>query len=419
MPSRGSLTAVLDAARAGGARAAEVLFEEHRSLEQASARSRPVTAGEVRWTVRVWGEGGRAGVGTAPDADAARFLAAEAARVAPPDPLAGPIDRLTVRTGALGIDDRRWPALTDADRLEVLSLAERALDRSKLPLVQLRYRQRRVERAWASTRGVEAGEAATLFELAGAVRVGELHVAHRIASRHFSDVASLPFGPDLVRRAEGLARPAALPPAAWPVVLEPRVVAELVRALAPAFAAPAVRGGSFLKEWLGRPLADPVLHLTDDAGLFGALATRAFDDRGVPPIAVTLVREGVVNGLYHDPESARVDGLRPTGHVADGAVAPANLVVRPGSRTRNVILGELGRFLVLDRLPPFDVATGRFTGEVPVVVAERGERHGAARVRLDLHARELLGAFRELAADQERCCEVDAPSAVLELPLPA
>jgi len=189
-------------------------------------------------------------------------------------------------------------------------------------------------------------------------------------------------------------------------------MADLVRSFATACSATAVRGGGFLAGFLGRRLANPVLHITDDAGLFGGLYTRAFDDRGVPPIAVTLLKEGVVHGLYHDPETARAEGLRPTGHVTGGALTPTNLIVRPGSRTRNVILGELVTYLLLDRLPPIDTTTGRLDGEVPVVVVERGERVGSARVRMQISIAALFAAIQEIAADQERACEVDASTTI-------
>lgn len=417
MEERGSLGALLDVARGRGARAAEVLRVDRTVLTMDSARARPATSEGGAWTVRIWLDGGRAGVASGSDPDAVIDGALRLARAAPPDPLAGPVDRMTVRTLAMGIDDRRWGSLAEEDRVEVLALAERALDRAPFRYRGLRYTQERTRRSWASTRGTEAREQATRFLLEATAEVGELEVRHSIASRHFSDVASLPFGPDLRRRAESLAAEIRLPAEPLSVVLEPRVVAELARALAPAFAADRVRGDGFLRDWVGRPLADTSFHLTDDAGLFGGLCTRAFDDRGVPPIAVTLLREGVVHGFFHDPESARALGLRPTGHCTEGGLHPANLVVRPGSRTRNVILGELGRYFLLDRLPPLDPRTGRFTGVVPVVLGDHGERLGAGMVPFDFHVGEVLRAFRELAADQERANEVDSPSAVLDIPL--
>ena len=413
MQSRAELTGVLDAARAGGARAAEAIRVEREWMEQAGSRLRATEGEECVWRVRVFRDGGATGVGEHTSAAGAVKSALAMAASAPPDEFAGPAERMTVAAGALGVDDRRHTGISDGDRAEVLQFAERTFAPSGLPVHRLVYRQVREQRSWMSTRGMEAEAAATTYTLAAEVRAGGWEVHQAIASRHFSDVASLPFGTELRKRAEGLARTGTLPDENLPIVLEPRVVAELIRALAPAFAADRA-GECFLKEYLGKRLSTPAIHLTDDAGLTSGLLTRAFDDRGVPPIPVTLLKEGVVTGLYYDPEHARRVGLRPTGHVTDGQIRPSNLVVRPGGRTRNVILTELRSHLLLDRLPPFDLASGRFSGAVPVVHVRAGEPPTCASGRLDIHVGALLAAVVELAADQERSGEVDAPTAVLE-----
>ncbi|MDP2304523.1 MAG: metallopeptidase TldD-related protein [Pseudomonadota bacterium] len=406
--------AVLDQARDAGAKAAEVLRVRRVSLEQTGSRQSPAQREEITWTVRVWRDGGAAGLGTAPLATDAVAKALAVAQVAPADPLAGPAERMAIRAGALGIDDHRHPQIAEEDRSEILAFAEKAFNLGGLRARTLRYRQWRDERAWMNTRGVEAAESATSYEVAAEVGLGDVTASHRIASRHFSDVASLPFGPELRRRMEPLVRPVACPAGRPPVVFEPRLMADLARGLAPAFSAVAVGAGGFLSRFLGKRLASALFHVTDDAGLFGGLYTRAFDDRGVPPIAVALLKEGVVHGLYHDPETARAGGWRPTGHVSNGVLGPTNLIVRPGARTRNVILSELDSYLLLDRLPPLDLRAGRLRGDVPVVIVEKGERIGSARVGFDVSLPDLLNALREVASDQERSCEVDAPTAVFE-----
>ncbi|MFZ5480065.1 MAG: metallopeptidase TldD-related protein [Myxococcota bacterium] len=411
MDERARLVTILERARERGARGAEIFRVRRDVLEQTGSRARPTLREERAYTVRVFLDGGRTGTGEGIEADEALAVALAAAPNAPPDPHAGPAERMPVRNTGLGIDDPRHGTLSDADRVEVLQLAERSLAQGGLRPRSLRYRQVRARRAWMSSRGVEAEEGATTYELTAEVIAGEWDVPHRIASRHFSDVASLPFGADLRRRAEPLARAAALPDAPLPVVLEPRVMAELVRGFAPAFAA---TSRSFALALLGKRLASPHLHVTDDAGLHGGLQTCGFDERGVPPIAVALLKEGVVHGLFHDPESARAVGLRPTGHVRDGAIRATNLVVRPGSRTRNVILAELRDYLAPDRAPAVDLAGGRLVGLVPVVVVRGGERVGTTRLSVDVPLAKVLGAVRELAADQERSAEVDASTVVLD-----
>ncbi len=417
MDDRGRMVSALDQARAGGARGAEVLRVRRQILEQAGATVRAVLREEHVWSVRAWLEGGRGGVGIADTPGAAVASALTGAAAALPDSRAGPIERMSVRAAGLGIHDHRHESIEDGDRAEILAHAERAFSRGGIRVKTLRYRQVREERVWMSSRGVEAAEATTRYELSAAIACGAAEARHRIASRHFSDVASLPFGPELLRRVEALARPASLPASPVPLVLEPRVFADLVRLIASAFAAHSVASGNSLNGTLGVRIAPSILHITDDAGVFGGLHTRGFDDRGVPPIAVTLLKEGVAHGHYHDPETARAAGLRPTGHVSGAALAPSNLIVRPGARTRNVLLTEVGCHLLLDRVPAFDLRTGAFAGPVPVVVVDRGERVGAALVRMETTMPALLARIRELASDQERSCEVDAPTAVFEGPV--
>jgi predicted Zn-dependent protease len=411
MDDRARLVAALEQAREGGAKAAEVLRCRRQILEQGGSRQAPALRDELKWTVRVWRDGGRAGVAEGPLVSDAVTRALATADEAPPNPVAGPADRMPIRTGAQGIDDPRHRNIADEDRVEILQHAERAFANGPVRLRALRYRQCREERAWMSTRGVEAAEGSTRYEVSATAVLGDQEAQHRIASRHFSDVASLPFGPELRRRVEPFNRALPAPAQPLPLILEPRVMADLVRALAPAFAA----GGasSFITSLAGKRLAPTVLHLTDDAGLFGGLRTRGFDDRGVPPIAVTLLKEGTVHGFFHDPESARAVGLRPTGHV-EGKLLPSNLIVRPGSRTRNVILGELGTYFLLDRLPPLNLATGGFEARAPAVLVERGERIGVVSIGFRGSLGTFLGGLREVAADQERSSEVDTPTGVFE-----
>lgn len=418
MDDRARLVAVMDRARLAGARASEVLRVERVSLEQTGARVRPVVREDIAWHVRVFLDGGRTGTGTGPREDEALDRAVAMAAGAAEDPLAGPAERMPIRTGGLGIDDHRHTGITEDDRAEILTAIERAFHQGGVRARSLRYRQVRERRAWMSTRSVEAEEVSTAYEIRAEALLGDADASSRIASRHFSDVASLPFGAELRRRLEPLARRVAPPAQPVPLVLEPRVMADLMRSLAPAFAADAVQGGNFLGSLLGKRLAASALHVTDDAGMFGGLHTRAFDDRGVPPIAVTLLKEGVVHGLYHDPETARASGLRPTGHRLVGGMGstaglgPSNLIIRPGARTRNVVLAEMKEYLLLDRLPAIDIRTGRIRGEAPAVVVAGGERIGAARAVFDVSFAALLAGIQELAADQERSCSVDAPTAV-------
>jgi predicted Zn-dependent protease len=415
MEERARLVELVDEARKQGARASEVMREVRERRTTASARVKSIRSGETRWRVRVWLDGGRAGHGEANEGAVALQVALAGASAAEPNPLAGPADRMPPITGPMGIDDRRHEGIAESDRAEVLQLAERALAMGGVALRRMEYDEARVVRSLFSSREVELEAGATTYSLAAEGSLGGVTLSHRIASRHFSDVVSLPFGTLLRRRLEALANPGELPSDRLPVVLDPRAMASLVRSMAPAFTATAVAAGSFVAKFLGKRLASAALHLTDDAGQHSGLYTHPFDERGVPPIPIALLKEGVVNGLYHDPETARAAGLRPTGHVgSDGRLAPSNLVVRPGSRTRNVILTALRDYYVVEELPAVNLQTGQVAGPVLVQVVRAGERAGSARARVDVALPALLAMVKEFAADQERAEEVDAPTAVFE-----
>ena len=417
MDDRAELLSLLDASRAAGARAVEVMHQRFDRFLTTGMRVRPARVEEEAWTLRLWLDGGRVGVATGPLRKPLVSQAMAAAQRAAASPWAGPADRFAPITGPLGIDDRRYGSVEDDDRNEMLGLAERSLNQGQVMLRRLRYEEVRERRSWLSTREVELSAAATTYSLEAEASLGSLELGHRIASRHFSNVASLPFGTELRRRIEDLSRPAPAPAGSLPVVLEPRAIAAFLRSLAPAFAAPAVGAGNLLTGRLGRALSSTVLHVTDDGGLASGLYTWPFDERGVPPIAVPLLKEGVPNSLLHDPESARAAGLRPTGHVRGGQLRASNLIVRPGSRTRNVILSELRNYVLVDALPPIDLTTGRVVGRVLLGVITGGERVGTATMTLDTSVSALLSAVSEVASDQERCDEVDAPSVVFR-PLP-
>lgn len=408
MEKRAELLNLMSQARMDGALGVEILRLHRSILEQSESRGAPTKREVPLWRVSLWKEGSH-GCGVAPSKEQALALAMQDSRAS--NALSGPAEKMMIRSAGTGIDDRRHEGIGDTDRSEVLHLAERAL--AGLPMrSQMVYRQERTWRSFVNSRGVEAEEFGTTYELYAELTVEGRTLSHRIASRRFSDIASLPFGTELRRRVEPLLRRMSAVPT-LPVVLEPRVVASLFRNLAPAFTADAIaQGSSFLKDHLGKAIGSPIFHLTDDAGMVGGLYTTAFDDRGVPPIPVTLLKEGVVTGLYHDPESARAAGLRPTGHCREGLLRPTNLILRPGARTRNVTLGELGSYLMLDQCPPMDQGSGEVSGPLDLVVVERGEKKGSIRRDFRAHITKVLRAIQEVVSDQERSCEVDAPTAI-------
>jgi predicted Zn-dependent protease len=435
MEARTTLSRLIEQTKRQGARACEALYEQSSELGMTWERGStglPTQRQALSVRLGVYLPEGREAWCDVKGADAAALLAnaepatqraLQKAKGMVPDPHAGPVDRYDISERGLGLLDRRQANLGLEDRRSVLedNAAGCRQAHPDLRVERLSYRELLTERGYASSRGHSATEVSSRFVAELRARMGRSGRPHvlRVASRQFANVASMPFGVELGRRMVRLAESATLPAGELPLVLDATASAHLLRSMAPAFIAPDVHAGrSFLARCFGQRLAAPKLHVIDDPALPGALESRAFDDRGVPPVPVVLLREGIASGLYLDPRSARQANLRPTGHVMDGSLRPSNLVARPGNRSRNAIGMDLNDYLVIDNFhadQPVDLATGQLRSLCDVLVYRDHTYVGAVQgVPIDMPLAQFLGAIVEIASDQARYAEADACSMVFE-----
>jgi PmbA protein len=428
------LHAALERARARGARAAEVGLrtEGARSLhlDRGRIEARPADRGTTTTralTVQVWLDAGQSGTarGTTDEVDALIDAALQQASGAAPDAFGGPVTGLGVPARGLGVDDQRLPTITEEDRHEVLLLTERALrmaDR-RLVIESLAYTEQRTDRWYASTRNLVLNEPRTEFSLRGRVRFDDdtpLTLTDAVVATSFASIATVPFGTNLGRRAVGITqRPAALPDRLR-VLLPPHVVAAIFSRIADEFDAStfdARRG--FIGRNHGRSLFDPRIHVLDDAGLPGALRTTAFDDRGVPPVPITLIREGLVDQMFISPELARARGSRPTGHWRGDRNQPSNVLIRPGAKSINVTLNEQRDAVLwidhVEDLTGLDLEAGTLSWTVSGRVFRGQTVEGGFRnLRMTGDLEGLFGRVVEITSDSDRVGHVDAPSMVID-----
>lgn len=415
------------AARETGASDVEVLVDEvrRRVFQEGSAgRLRGRSLVETRVHLRV--RDGRGAVGMASVVDPSPHGFADLARaalgragLATPDPTGGPPERLDVPHRGLGISDLRMPTMEDGDRLDALAQCMEGMG-PQVEAVRFTYQEEQRSRFFHCTNGLNVQEASTLFSIDGLVRDREsgLESTQRLESRHFADVASVPLGVEISRRLQALRTPAPVP-RDCALLLGPLAVGTLLPALMPAFSADAMaEGRSFLAGKMGERIGSNRIHLIDDASLSGALKTRAFDDRGVAPLPVTMLREGILAGCHMGSARARTMGGRPTGHErVDGGFDWGNLILRAGSRTRNMLLPELGEHLAIEEIlgvEGVDLASGQLDLPVRVLVMAGSQVRGSAGMgRLRVGVVDLLLAVTELCSDQERIRETDACTWIL------
>ena len=420
-PLRPYLTRILEEAKAAGAVAAEVLHERtsEARVEYAHGRRGALTRSEgLRIRCRVFVDGG--GTATCEVASgealpaALRKAVAKAGR-ARSNPFAGPADTYPITLRGLGIDDPRYPQLTDEDRGFVVDANHDALD--KATLSRCGYRDVRMERGFASSRGTMAVVSSTTYALEMSVRGRDGRQLHREEiGRAFANVGALPYSTDLEKRLQALSGSAvALPEGDVAVILPPRSFAWVLAQLAPAFSIRRVESGDSFVPDVER-IGSHKVHVTDDGSLHGAPRTRAFDDRGVAPMPVTIIREGVLGGYLHDPESARRHDARPTGHSVGDDLVPSNLVVRKGNRSRTQMLGEVPVAVFVDHLDgSLDLKTGQLEARGPALLLEHGKPRGVVpEVLLSGKVTDLLGGVVELSSDQERTGHVDCATTLIK-----
>jgi PmbA protein len=112
---------------------------------------------------------------------------------------------------------------------------------------------------------------------------------------------------------------------------------------------------SLLAGKVGKRIAAPGINIVDDARLPEGLASRPFDGEGVPARRIELVREGTLMGYLHDTYTALRSGARSTGSAVRSyksvpEVGVTNLVLQPGTQTREEIIGRVDNGLHVEQL---------------------------------------------------------------------
>ncbi len=412
---------LVDQARRAGMRASEALVSWAEVVDvglPAGGLPNVARSERVSASLRIWSAPGvyRVARGANPAELLDRAMASEPVS----DPFDGPIATgAAVPLPGLLIEDRRRAALSIDDRIEMLgdmlTVARNADLSAEVTDAQLR--DDRTLRGFATSRGIRLAEGATTFCAKMVVRSpvqGQSLVSRpEIRHRSLSTLLSFPFGAHAVRRLDGLRVPAGdgLPPNRS--VFSTNATAALLTAIEPLFLRPELGSG-----FLAHSEFDARIVVFDDGSLAGGLRTRTFDDRGVPPGPVSLIRDGRADRFLLSPEAARTAVRSEPGHDTEGAVSVSNLVWASGVRTMNAILIEKARPTCwidgFERLE-VDLQTGVAEGVAHVESLVGNDARGAwihADVRISLG--DALKNVIDLAADTDRVGHIDSPAVWVE-----
>ena len=411
-----SLTAaLLDAARAAGAEAADAMAVEGRSV------SIDIRAGRLEQAERAEGIevglrvliGGQQACVSASDISPATLerLAERAvamAREAPADPYAGLADAAQLARGwdmaALELCDP-----TDEPAAAALEADARTAEAAAMALqgiVQVEasagYSFRRSH--LAATNGFQGGYARTSRSVSAVAFTGTgtgMERDYAGEARVFQ--ADLPEAGSIGALAaeRALARAGAVKPKTghYPVLFDERIAASLVgHVLGAVNGAAIARGASWLRDALGQQILPAGLSIIEDPLRPRVSGSRPFDAEGLPTARRAIVQDGILTGWTLDLATARQLGMASTANAARSTSSPpspatSNIDLTQGTASRAELIAQMGTGLLITSMigSTINPTTGDYSRGASGFWVEEGEiRHPVNECTIAGNLRDML-----------------------------
>lgn len=364
--------ALLDAAKAAGADAADALAVTGRSvsidvLNGALETAERSESTEIGLRVLV---GQRQATVASSDLSPATMAemadrAVTMARLAPEDPHLGLADAgvLSNQRDAAGLD------LLDLSDLQPEALAEEALAAeaaaaaiSGVAQVQSASAgQSRRDIHLAASNGFSGGYARSSHGRSVTAISGEgLSMERDYCGEMRIHLEDLPKAAEIGRIAgeRAVARAGARKPptGAFPVLFDERISGSLMGHLCSAINGAAIaRGSSWLRDAIGEQVLPNGIDLVEDPHRARVPGSRLFDAEGLPTARRALVADGRLQGWVLDLANARKLGLSSTANAARGVGGPpspslSGVILTPGDRSREDLITEMGEGLLVTSL---------------------------------------------------------------------
>jgi PmbA protein len=136
---------------------------------------------------------------------------------------------------------------------------------------------------------------------------------------------------------------------AYPVLFTPMAFRDLLSPILACLNGKAVtRGISPLAGRLGEQVFSADLTVVEDGLMAGGLGSRMYDDQGVACRRTSLIEKGVLREYLLDLETAHKLGREPIGTGGVATVAPANLIVEGGSRSKDDLLSGVKQGIIIE-----------------------------------------------------------------------
>ena len=411
--------ALVEAARAAGADAADVLY-----VGDASTGIQ-IRLGELEDVERSEGEeiglrffaGRRSASVSSSDLSREAMAAlveraAAMARQAPEDPWAGlaPQERLIEGPGReVEGDDGRDPSPAE---LKDRALATEDAARAVAGVANSEgagVSAGRTVIALATSHGFCRGHSTSFYSGSASVIAGSGDEMQRDyaqhSARHYDDLdPGEAIGRLAGERTVARLGPVKLASGEMPVVFDPRVGTSLIGHLLSAMTGGAIaRKTSFLLGREDEPLFGEGIVIRDDPHRRRGLRSKPFDGEGLATRPRALISDGRLTGWLLDSASARQLGMEPTGHASRGiggspGASATNVHMEPGSASKAELMADIRHGLYVTELIGQGVnpVTGDYSRGASGFLIENGELAGpVAEITI---AGNLLDMFRTLTA---------------------
>jgi PmbA protein len=207
--------------------------------------------------------------------------------------------------------------------------------------------------AVASSKGIRAAQRRTTSQLLTVMMDADGGSGYaESAAVDATTIDATAIGREAAAKAQASANPVSVDPGDWPVVLEEYAVVDILSSLAyMGFSALAVQEERSFAE-PGKVIGSELVTIIDDATEPGAMPM-AFDYEGVAKQRVVLVERGVCRDVVWDAQTAARAGRQSTGHGLPAPNSfgpfPLNMVMSPGTVSRDDLVGGLERGLLVTR----------------------------------------------------------------------
>lgn len=164
-----------------------------------------------------------------------------------------------------------------------------------------------------------------------------------------------------------------IPARKYPVIMRRDAAASLLATFTPIFSAENTqKDQSLLKGKVGSEIASSAYTLIDDPFHPEAVAGSIFDGEGVATKKRTIVAKGVLETLFHNRKTANKEGVETTGHAQKSSykgtlsVAPINLYVAPGSKSKEELIGSIDEGVLITGLSGLHSGASTISGDFSV-----------------------------------------------------